>query len=126
MRNVARFKVSQMVSLSTWSTRGLAACLGAPRVKPHLIYLYRSCARLRRWPFHLLLTTRTTTITAAAAAAATKIKTTTTTTKKEGGGVRWGRAVERGSSRFAFGRSFLSDRRFNKAFVAAKRNVLKT
>lgn len=58
--------------------------LGAPRVKPHLIYLYRSCARLRRWPFHLLLTwttTTTTTITITAATART-IKTTRTTTAR--------------------------------------------
>lgn len=79
----------QMVSLSTWSGWvDMARGLGAPHVKPHLIYLYRSCARLRRWPFHLLLTwttrttTRTTTITAAAAA--TNIKTTTTTNKQGG------------------------------------------
>lgn len=58
--------------------------LGAPRVKPHLIYLYRSCARLRRWPFHLLLTwttTTRTTITITAATART-IKTTRTTTAR--------------------------------------------
>lgn len=57
--------------------------LGAPRVKPHLIYLYRSCARLRRWPFHLLLTwTTTTTTTTITAATARTIKTTTTTTAR--------------------------------------------
>lgn len=56
--------------------------LGAPRVKPHLIYLYRSCARLRRWPFHLLLTWTTTTTTTRTITAATArtIKTTRTTT----------------------------------------------
>lgn len=63
--------------------------LGAPRVKPHLIYLYRSCARLRRWPFHLLLTwttTTRTTITITAATART-IKTTRTTTARGWGAV---------------------------------------
>lgn len=63
--------------------------LGAPRVKPHLIYLYRSCARLRRWPFHLLLTwttTTRTTITITAATARTIKNTRTTTARGWGAG----------------------------------------